>query len=535
MGLDFIQPPFSLAAPWWLLGLAVIPLIRWLHRFHASAPTVLVTALFPWRQAVPAEGQGRRRSRPSPLWWLRAAIATALLLALAEPRWQGAACPLEVWLDDSPSLYAQESTGSRLELAMDVLLAALAERPAGPVTVRSLGDPSRSLALDPARPNDWRSSLLTVFQNPAGLPQPPPPVELVPTAEHWLLSVGAAPLLADWVRHAPLSRLLQVGETTANAAVITLAARPALRSADTWSVLISLVNAGPAPVSRTLELRLNGQPLQPVPVNLAPATVFQHSAVLTSERLAVAGGRLEARLLPADALPLDDAAVLELPAKPLVHLSGPCGSALPAALAAHPGLRVTLEPEATIVPAVTVDCAPAAPVSPGPRLLLPPLPHAQPLTTAPHWHAAAGPLRQLALTANGLRGAPPAGVPTGYRLLLSVAEQPLIVAALEEPVVMVWLDLAAPELVRQPIYPVLLNGLLEWLLDRPLLDVPLSIQRDPAAARIAPQPLPVPPPVPAPVAVATSQALAPWLLGIGGLLLLLDLGAVARIGREAAG
>jgi hypothetical protein len=518
-----------------LLGLAVIPLIRWLHRFHASAPPVLVTALFPWRQAVPAEGQGRRRSRPSPRWWLRAAIATGLLLALTGPRWQWVACPLDVWLDDSPSLYAQETTGSRLVLAVDALLAALADRSAGPVTVRSLGDPSRSLALDPTRLNDWRSQLLTVFQTPAGLPQPPPPVQWVPTAEHWLLSVGAAPLLADWVRHAPLSRLLQVGDTTANAALITLAARPALRSADTWSVLVSLVNAGPAPVSRTLELRLDGQPVQQVPVTLAPAVTWHHSAVLTSEVLAVAGGRLEARLLPADALPLDDGAVLDLPAKPLVHLSGPCGPALRAALAAHPGLRVAPEPAATEVPAVTVVCAPTAPVSPGPRLLLPPLPQAQPLAAPPHWHAAAGPLRQLPLTATGLRSAPPPVVPTAYRPLLSVAEQPLIVAAPEEPVVTVWLDLEAPELVHQPVYPVLLNGLLEWLLGRPLLEVPLGVQRDPAAARIAPQRLPALPAVSPPVPAATSQALASWLLMVSGLLLLLDLGAVARVGREAPG
>jgi hypothetical protein len=77
---------------------------------------------------------------------------------------------------------------------------------------------------------------------------------------------------------------------------------------------------------------------------------------------------------------------------------------------------------------------------------------------------------------------------------------------------------------------VLLSGLLDWLLDRPLLEVQLGVGHDPAASRIAPLALPAPAQPPTPVAATGHRSLTPWLLAGSALLLLFDLGWVLRSG-----
>lgn len=513
----------SLSAPWWLLGLAAVPLIRWLHRFRLRDRVVPVSALFPWRGTVEPEGAGSRRASPDPLWMLRAAIVVGLLLALAGPRWTVRQQPLEIWVEDSLSLYAREPDGSRLASGVDALLVALAQRGDGPVTVRSLGNPARVLDLEPIPADDRRARLLAWLATPGGEPRPPPAVQMTRAADHWLLGAGADPVLADWLRAAPVGRVIQVGTATENVALTALAARPSLRQPDAWLVLAAVTNLGTAAAARELELRAAGQAPLRASLTVPPGGTARRTVTVTGDGL-----RVEARLFPADALALDDALTLDLPAKPVARLEGACGPALRAALASHPGLR--LEEGGTTRAALTVSCAESAASLSGPRLVVHPAVDPQPVQGPLSWRPAAGRLRQLPLPADGLRQGSSARGPAAREPLLTAGDTPLIVANARDRVVEVLLDMEAPELARQPHYPVLLSDLLDWVLDRPLLEVQPGVRRDPVASRIAPQALPSPARPPTPIGVTGQRNLAPWVLAGCGLLLLFDIGWVARAG-----
>jgi len=77
----------ELWSPVWLAGLALLPLIRWLHRFHDARSRLPVSALFLWRTSHRIESAGRLPARPDPIWRLRGLFFTTLLLALAGPHW----------------------------------------------------------------------------------------------------------------------------------------------------------------------------------------------------------------------------------------------------------------------------------------------------------------------------------------------------------------------------------------------------------------------------------------------------------------
>lgn len=79
----------ELAHPTWLVGLLLVPWIRWLHRLHAPGQPRRVPALFLWRDAVAAVAAGRRLGPPDPAWRHRAVLAALAVLALAGPAWTG--------------------------------------------------------------------------------------------------------------------------------------------------------------------------------------------------------------------------------------------------------------------------------------------------------------------------------------------------------------------------------------------------------------------------------------------------------------
>jgi hypothetical protein len=514
----------SLATPLWLTGLVAVPLLWWLHRWRDTGQRIAVSALFLWRPAAQGSAAGQRLARPDPLWRLRAGIVVCLLLALAGPRWQVQQPAIAIWLDDSLSMYTLEDGVSRLVVGIDKLLQALQQAAYPKVTVHSLANPAKTLVLDAAHSERWRFHLLAGFHSPAGNePLPPPAVQMDSHAEHWLVSDGVHPAVQDWLQTAPVTRVIQVGKVRENVALTTLAARFPLTESGTLRVLIIVANPGEQAAERELELVLDGRAVYRQKLELAPGARVRQDLHLPS------GLTLHARLSPADALPLDDELLLSLPAPVKLRIEGNCGPSLRTALAAHP----RLQPVETDSAALTVACLDIPPIVNGPLLLLHSAQNGRPVRDIPRWQPAAGALQQLVLEPGWLVSMPVQPHPAASEPLLTAGDNPLILSSAGPArVIDVLLDMEAPEWVRRHEYPVLVQGLIDLALGRALLGEFTSIQRDPKASQIAPRPLQLMEKASVVRPAADSKDLSPGLLGVCGLLLLLDMWRQYRLAAD---
>ncbi len=109
-----------LSEPAWLFALIVMPLIWWLHRFRSEDKTYRVSALFLWPQASTTTEGSLHKKRADIIWWLRAAIVFALVIALSNPL-ASTRRPITVWVDDSISMYTVENGDTRMAHALRIL------------------------------------------------------------------------------------------------------------------------------------------------------------------------------------------------------------------------------------------------------------------------------------------------------------------------------------------------------------------------------------------------------------------------------
>jgi hypothetical protein len=294
--------------PLWLLGLLAIPCLRWLHRSGAPLRATTVASLEPWPQASLEATTGATRPPPDPAWRRRAAILALLLVALAAPRLPSGPPPLTVWIDDTPSLATIADGSSRLERGRARVESALAQRAQGrgEVEFRRFLHPPRPAALDPRR-------------------------------EHWLLSDGSRAATAEWLREAPIGRVVMIEDAAVNVGLIRLAARASLREGGGVRVLLGVANGGNAAASRQLELAVDGRTRASRELALAPLA----EAVVEFE-VPDGATRLAARLVPGDALADDDRIELSLDGlAPLVlAVADDCPAELHTALEAHPALTL---------------------------------------------------------------------------------------------------------------------------------------------------------------------------------------------------
>jgi len=131
----------SVATPAWLLGLLLVPAIRWLHRGGPQRRAVPVASLALWRRAETTGPAAGARRPPDPAWRRRALLAALLSLALAGLQ---SAAPLEritLWVDDSLSMLTREDGGTRLERGLATVAEAAATQPGVAIEVRALGNP----------------------------------------------------------------------------------------------------------------------------------------------------------------------------------------------------------------------------------------------------------------------------------------------------------------------------------------------------------------------------------------------------------
>lgn len=504
----------DLAAPAWLLGLLLAPLVYRLHRLRAQGRPVRVPAIFLWREGAATAAAGPRIGPPDPAWRRRALLVALLALALAGPVWTAPGAPaIALWLDDGPALFAREAHGAtRLEAVAAELAQALEQAGARQVTLYALHRPGAHRELSAWDAAALRAALRDWLPGPG--PFTPPPSE--GEGPRWLVSSGADPRVRAALAGLPFQRTFPIGRDTENLALIRLAVRPSAAAPERLDGLVELLNAGRETARRTLELRLAGAPLTRWDLELAPGERLDRGFALP----AGARGKLDARLLPAaaDALPLDDALGLDLAdLNPLPYAAqGDCGRALETLLLTHPGLRSAAPGEAKLA----IRCGATPPPDSGPTLWLVAGTAGGPLREAPVW---SGPLA----TAGAPRLQPawvhPVAAPQGAagEAILAATGVPLILEQVAPPRIAVLFALDQPELSARPELPALLALLLERLAGWELLLPTATTGRDPAAAAIAPGPLPVA--RAAPAAPLQTLDAAPWALATALLLALYDL------------
>jgi hypothetical protein len=468
----------SFATPTWLLGLLLVPVIRWLHRGGPRLRTVPVSSLALWRKAAtPGPAPGARRP-PDPAWRRRALLATLLSGALAGPQ---LAVPVEritLWVDDSISMLTREPAGTRLETGLARVAAEVRAGARADIEVRTLGNPWQAHAgLSP--------EVIAGLVKDAGQREPvPPPAGLrLGDRRHWLLTDGTDPELTDAEAGATYARVFRVGEATRNVGVVRLSARRSLRERDRLDVELQVRNGGDSVEERVAVLADESGVVARFPLRLEPDASVSLSAVARSS----AG--LRVALQPGDALEADD--ILALDTKPLaprpVALDARCPEAILTALRAHPAL-VPAGEEAPAELALECGTGPGTAAMPRIRFTLDSVPEA--LDGPWTWSSGVGEaqrrrLEGLPLRAGG-RLAPPADDDVQ---LLTVDGRPLIVRRREggAPLIETALDAVPVGTGDRPAAPLLVAFLVDEALSASLLDAVAVIGREEQAVTIAPR------------------------------------------------
>lgn len=472
------------ASPLWLAGLLAVPLIWWLHRAAGHGRRVDVPSLLPFRD-VATEGAARQPARRAdPAWLRRALAAAALALALADISLVLRNRNATAWLDDSLSMTTAEAGGTRLALALAQLRALRDSEHLDSLEIRSLSEPATRYNLDQEPPRGGERTL-----------HPPAATALSDDREQWLVTDGTSAALQRWSASTPLQKLLLIGTTKENVALVSLAARPSLAQPDLVVLELTAYNAGTAPATRKLTLSADGRVVAQPEVTLAAGE--QRSV---SFKLPLPHTGWTAQLSPSDALVLDDAIELSaLPLRPAIVLVGThCPAFVAAALRAVPLLRVQRETgdavDGRIRCAGDDPATAAAAANAAPTLRLQPDPASAVERNVAVWTDAARAQlqstdRQPVIAARGVLNtaedtdAPLLRSPSGVLAAVSQTQPHQLRATLEFANI-------APADAAQTL-PVLVR-LLELTLQRSLLAPVAAVNRDPAESQVgALSPLPV--------------------------------------------
>ena len=473
----------SFATPICLLGLALLPVIRWWHRGGAHRRALPVPRLGLWQGAAANRNAVGERRPPDPAWRRRALLAALLFAALAGPQWPLQRPRITLWVDDSLSMLTREAKGTRLAEGMAQARSLLAAAAPAEVEVRALGDPWHRLG----EPSETTGAALVAG---AGRKPPaaPPAALLRRDRLHWLVTDGADATLLEWPAGARPDHIVQVGSATRNVGLARLAARRNLSDPDRIDLLLKVSNGGNAIETRELVFSTEAGEAARSTHRLDPGA----SAFVTATVALAAQAR--AALQPGDALAEDDQIVLDL--APLrrrrVAADAACPAALLAAIGAHPAL--TLAPANASDVDAWLDCG-----TPGParsvatlRVLADRLP-ARP-AAALQWSAAVAEPDRIRLDAERLRLSARLQARTADAVLLAAGDAPLIVsrAGGASTLLETSLDFAAmsntPASPPGAEIPLLVNLMFERLLGGRLLDAVAVTDRGPAAGRIAPSP-----------------------------------------------
>jgi hypothetical protein len=250
---------------------------------------------------------------------LQLAFLAFLVFALADPifRWQQArARRLVLVVDNSSSMNANDVTPSRLE-------AAKAE---GRQLIEGmrLGDELAIIAAGARThvicgPTDHERTLRSALDSITASDGPTHVAEAVALARRLLsgsekmrrvvvLSDGCFNGAAELAREENVE-LVSIGKKTGNVGITRLQARRSLLDPIGYEILVEVANASDEPASFRLELDLDADPIDVVPMNLAPGERSVH----VFEKTSAEGGRLRASIDRNDSLLTDNTAWAILP------------------------------------------------------------------------------------------------------------------------------------------------------------------------------------------------------------------------------
>ena len=470
-------------SPLWLLLLGLIPLIRWLHRFRMQAPTLPSTTLFLWASLQQDTARQGDLDTPDPRWMLRALICSLLVLALAEPRLpRTQQLPLEVWLDDSLSMFTRESEQTRLQLALLQLQSYLEDHDFPRIEVHSLGNPEITLSLDPRDNSRWQTRLNAWASHHREEPAPPPAAALSSQSRHILITDGADHALNRWAQAAPLTRIIKSAELRQNLVLSRLNIRDPIANSTTVTGTVRIDNLGDRAHRARLDIEQQQELIKTVELDIPP-----QGQVVTSFELADKGA-LRARLhSDSDPLPQDNSLELDWSGRqPTLGytLHGDCDPRFMAVIDSHPAL-VEKGTRAELL----IDCSAQALDSALPTLRLHPLQGRRRTTQSAHWHKRLT-TGYLPLAAGIAYSDEAPALASASSPLLSANGRVLIG---QRPgarkLIDSYLDSGDAGFSREPPYPLLYLGLISYLGGQSLELAPLSVSRDIDASRISPLPL----------------------------------------------
>ncbi len=512
----------SFLTPLWLLGLGLVPVIRWLHRGGPHRRAVTVTRLALWRGAQMSRPTAGARQPPDPAWRRRALLAALLLIALSGPQLPEQRVRVTLWIDDSLSMLTREAQGTtRLAEGLARVRSQLADLSHAEVEVRTLADPWRSLGA----PSDATVAALIAG---AGHREPlaPPGALLHGDRQQWLLTDGADATPFAWPGDRRPDRVVQVGSVTRNVGLERLSARRSPDDPNAFDLLVKVTNGGMAGEDRALVVTTGK-------VEVARANVrLDAGASRLIEMSIPASTAVHATLQPGDALPEDDDITLDL--APLrrhrVAVDPGCPKALVAAVGAHPALAVA--PSGAGDAEAALDCGTVGAMKAVPtiRVLADRTPF-QP-RGALLWSPAVAESRRVELDVDRLQVAAHLQARPGDSVLLAIGDEPVIVSRRGEGVRLeTSLDFGTIAASRGAELPLLVNVMFENVLDRRLLDEIAVVDRGPHASRVAPLPN-----IATPIGVLTRKAsraldddVRPVLL-VALLALLWEIAALVRQG-----
>lgn len=529
----------SWVTPLWLFGLALLPLIRWLHRGGRHRRSVPVSRLKLWHGSAASLSAAGRRRPPDPAWRRRALLAALLFFALAGPQWPERRPSITVWVDDSISMLTREplqGAGASTEsneratavkhAAHTRLIAGLAQARVqldqvahGQVEVRSLSDPWHDLG-------PLTDAVVMTLSTGAGQSEPaaPPAALLRANSQHWLVTDGADAKLLSWPADRRPDRTIQHANVTRNVGLERLSARRNPLDPGSFELLVKLTNGGTAIETRELIVTTQAGEVSRTPHRLEPGTSMVASVTIPASE------GVRAALQPVDALPSDDEIALDLASlrKRRVATDPKCPAAIATAVGTHPGL-VLAPYEATDVAAM-LDCGSRAAAAGLPTLRVISK-HTPTQVAGPvKWSSSLAASSRITLDAGRLRTAARLQAGPTDAVLLAVGNDPIVIdrsgssKLIETP-----LDFGSMSATTGPEIPLLVNLMFERLFDAPLLNSIATADRGPDAVRVAPLAVPDPPTrAPAAIAVPILRGWARPLLMAALLVLLWEIGALAR-------
>jgi hypothetical protein len=297
------------------LGLIALPIIALYLRKLRWRRQSVTTGMF-WEQVF-AEQPARSRWQP----WRTAASAAVqlcilalIVLALAGPQIRP---PRQIVLvvDNGAHMNATDVKPSRLAAANEVArrlidglndydqTAVLSTAPAPAVHCVWTGDRTKLQgSLQAVAAGESPSQMAATITLARRMAADRPGAKIVVLSDG--CCSGAAELAGQ-----PGIEWLRLGTPAGNAAVTRLAARWSLAEPSTCEVLVEVRNFADGPLAGRLLTARDGEPLGDMPLNLPPDGLWQQVFSVP----AAGPGPFSARLEPADALPADNVATVELP------------------------------------------------------------------------------------------------------------------------------------------------------------------------------------------------------------------------------